>query len=86
MDRLAEEIFELAYLVPAQRETGEIIPLHVDHGPAQGIAQARRGFERGRPIPERYAWQPPERPAQVSNEHAFRHSPGYFGIDRAFLL
>ena len=75
VNRFAEKILELAHLVPAQRQTSEIVPLHVDRGPAQSAAEARRGLEGGRQMRERHARQPSQRPAQVSDTHTIGHTP-----------
>src|SRR5438045_2326934 len=73
MNRFAEKILELARLVPAERQTREIVPFHIDRDRAQRVAKPQRGFERGRQMRERYVWPTSERPAQVSGNHTVRH-------------
>ena len=45
---LGEHELELAGLVAAEREPGQIVPLEPDLGPAERRAQPRAGLERGR--------------------------------------
>ena len=45
-DCAADDELELAYLVAAQRHTGQIVALEKDARTAQGLAQASRLFER----------------------------------------